>query len=112
MPIHTRLESGIIIIQPQGRIDANQISEFAALLQRSIRDVKSHVLIEFSKTEYISSSCLRELIVAHKQATEQSKHLSICSPSPELQELFQVVHLQQSFEIYPSEFEALDAMID
>ncbi|MDP8245657.1 MAG: STAS domain-containing protein [Candidatus Hinthialibacter antarcticus] len=112
MPIHIRLESGIAIIQPEGRIDANQVSEFASSMKRSIRDVKGHVLVNFSKTEYISSSCLRELIVAHKQATEQSKHLSICSPSPELQELFQVVHLQQSFEIYPSEFEALDALMD
>ncbi|MBI1387016.1 MAG: anti-sigma factor antagonist [bacterium] len=111
MSIEVRLETDIAVIKPCGRIDVVNLPEFSAALKRSVRD-RRKILIDFSQTEYMNSSGLRQLLESHRDATEASKIIALCSPSGELLELFRVVHLDKSFTIYQSDFEAFDAMLD
>ena len=111
MKIHQKIESDLYIVQPEGRIDTHAMSEFAACLNRLIQQGAGKILINFSTTEYLSSPGLRALLEAHREMSEAGRVLAICSPEENLMELFRVVHLEKTINIYPTDFEAYEALL-
>lgn len=112
MKIEKRIESDVAILVPEGRIDTATLGAFSSELLSTIdKDGKSKVLIDFSKTEYMSSAGIRALVEGLKKLEAKKGVLAFCTPSPNLKELFSVVQLDKVIKIYKSEFEALDALI-
>ncbi|HQH73556.1 MAG TPA: STAS domain-containing protein [bacterium] len=111
MKITEKKVADVVILQPEGRVDLAAIPEFSARLNRALRDGESKVLLDLSKTLYMSSSCLRSLLEAQKASMAEGKILVLCSPNEQLAELFDVVHIDKSFTIYNNDFEALDHLI-
>ncbi|MBN2327033.1 MAG: STAS domain-containing protein [Candidatus Omnitrophica bacterium] len=112
MKVFKKNESGVCILQFQGRIDALALQEVSAELNRALGDGSGKVLVDLSKTEYMSSAGLHALTDAQKLSYEGGGKMALCSASEDLMELFRVVHLERCFEIYPNDFEALDKLID
>ncbi len=111
MKIDRRNESDVIILQPNGRLDAGALSEFTACLNREINEGARKILLDFSQTDYMSSAGIRALIEGQKQLAAKNGTMAFCSINDQLQELFEVVQLGKIFKIYRSEFDALDAMM-
>ncbi len=112
MKINERIESDVFVIQPEGRLDVSVLSEFTACLNRTIQEGADKILLDFSKTNYMSSACLRSLIEAYKDMKVEGKILAICSPNEQLNELFKVVYLAKTITIYKSVFEAIKSLLD
>lgn len=106
-----RTESDVYVIQPQGRIDASCVSEFAGHIHGQIHLGFRKVLIDFSQTEYISSSSLRMLMELYKTLKEKEGQLALCSVNENLNDLFQIVMLDRALPIYKTDFEAFDKML-
>ncbi|MFB3788851.1 MAG: STAS domain-containing protein [bacterium] len=111
MKITEKKVADVVVLQPEGRVDLTAIPEFSACLNRALRDGEGKVLLDLSKTLYMSSSCLRSLLEAHKASQAEGKILVLCSPNEQLTELFDMVHLSKSFKIFRNDFEALDQLI-
>ena len=68
MKIEKRIESDVAILVPEGRIDTATLGAFSSELLSTIdKDGKSKVLIDFSKTEYMSSAGIRALVEGLKK---------------------------------------------
>lgn len=111
MNIIQRLESDITIIQLEGRLDWNGLPEFSSVIAQNAEAGYTKILLDFSKTEYMSSAGIRALIEAMQRLESKGGKLAICSPSESLQELFEVVQLNKIIKIHPNEFTALDNMM-
>ncbi len=112
MKICRKKESGVVVLQLEGRVDHGTLQEVSSELKKALGDGSGKVLIDLSKTEYMSSAGLHSLTDAHKITLNGGGKLALCAPNKDLMELFRVVHLEKSFDIYPTDFEALDALID
>lgn len=111
MKVEQRTESDVAILEPEGRIDAAGLQEFSATMNRAIQDGYKKILINFSKSDYMSSAGIRVLIEAKKNIDSHKGKLVFCSVNEQLLELFEVVRIDKIFTIYNSEFEALDALL-
>lgn len=112
MYINERIEGDVYVVRPVGRVDARALPEFTACLKRKTACGAKKILLDFSKTEYLSSSGLRVLLELHGEMTRSGGVVAMCSPSEELLELFGVVRLDRAFKIYGNDFEAFEAMLE
>ncbi len=111
MKIIKKKESGVMILQFQGRIDQLALPQVSSELMSALGDGSGKVLVDLSKTDYMTSAGLNALTEAKKLSVTGGGKLVLGSPSVDLIELFRIVHLEKHFDIYPTDFEALDKMI-
>jgi anti-anti-sigma factor len=109
--LHEQKESDVVILKPEGRIDASALPEFSAFLYRKIDDGAKKILIDFSGSDYMSSAGIRALLEGYKRIQQNKGDMAFCSVDENLLELFEVVSLDKVFMIYPDEFTALDKMM-
>lgn len=109
--IEERNESGVTILKPEGRIDASSMQAFSGRIQQAVDGGSKKILIDFGKTEYMSSAGVRSIIDGMKKVQAVKGSFAVCSPNEHLTELFDVIRLDQVVKIYKDDFEALDKMI-
>ena len=59
------------------------------------------LLIDFANVDYLSSPVIGALLAAQRELKKMAGSISICGLHAPLEELFRVLHLNKSFEIYP-----------
>ncbi len=107
MKIHENRIANVFLIQPEGRIDANSISEFSDYLNQKIDNGAQKIVLDFSKTDYLSSAGIRALMAAQKRLDSQKGLFALCSANENLQELFRVVQIHKNFSLYDDDRKAL-----
>ncbi len=65
-------------------------------------------MLDFEELNYISSSGLRVLLLAHKRLEGNSGQVRICSPNTMVREVFDTAGFSEIFSVYGSQAEALD----
>ncbi len=67
------------------------------------------VLLNFSEVRGMSSTMLAVLLKIGRRVTALEGSLKLCGLSMDLMEIFKITRFDRIFEIYPEEWEALDA---
>lgn len=111
MKLTQRVESDVTIVELEGRLDWNGLSEFSGKMAQIVDAGSRKILLNFARLEYMSSAGIRALIETLQKVETEGGKLAICSPNSTIQELFQVVQLDKVITIYPGEFEALDKLL-
>lgn len=77
----------------------------------SLVDDEGHrqLLLNFGNVQYLSSAALGKLINLKKKVGAVKGKLKLCCIHPDLLEVFKITRLDQVFEIYDEEQEALDS---
>ena len=73
-----------------------------------IDDGATKILVDFEDLNYISSTGLRMLLVAHSRLEGASGQLRICNPNTMVREVFETSGFLEIFSVYKSQAEALD----
>lgn len=111
MDMNVRQEDDITIVCPNGRIDVNTRSEFLGSVVQIIDTGSKKLLLDLSKTDYMSSAGIRALLEIADHAKTNGGKFIICSPSDSICELFQIVHIETHIQVYPTEFDALNVLV-
>jgi len=106
MPL-SRTTDGIIILEPEERLDSSVAAKLQNTLVALINDGVHYILIDFEKVNYISSRSLNALIIAWRRLGEVGGMLAICSLAPRVWSVFDLTGFARIFEIYSSRREAL-----
>lgn len=69
---------------------------------------KRQLLLNFGNVQYLSSAALGKLINLKKKVGAVKGKLKLCCIHPDLLEVFRITRLDQVFEIYPEEQQALN----
>ena len=72
-------------------------------------DNRKSLLLNFSRVEFLSSAALNKLILLDRSVKKHGGRLKLCSLRPEIQEVFVITRLNQMFDIYDEEADALRA---
>jgi len=93
---------------------ANVDSDISARLKAELLilcqpDIQALVM-DFSGVEYIDSSGLGALLLAHRQLRDHSIPIFLCGVQESIFHLFDMLNLQDLFEFYPTLEEAIEAV--
>ncbi len=91
-----------------GNLDTQTSPVAQDQLMQLIDDGATKILVDFEDLNYISSSGLRMLLVAHSRLEDTSGQLRICNPNTMVREVFETSGFLEIFSVYTSQAEALD----
>jgi anti-anti-sigma factor len=96
-------------IAPQGRLDAVTVPALETLLKEHFDGGHAKIVIDLSEVTYMSSSGLRALLQARKQAGALGGDLVLCCMSPRVREVFEMIGFTSLFKVFDHAAEAATA---
>jgi anti-sigma B factor antagonist len=100
-------KGAILVLAPQGRLDAGTTGEFEERLRATIDGGETRILLDFSRLTAISSAGLRSLIVAAKRLEGGKGELAICGLTQNVASIFRRSGFDVIIKTYPDEGAAL-----
>lgn len=110
MQIHEAIEDGATIVAVQGHIDTMSAGQFEARLQQLIADGARRVCIDCSALSYVNSAGLKGFLVAAKELDALAGRLVLCSLSPNVLSIFDMIGFTQIIPIVLTREEALERL--
>ncbi len=93
-------------IAPQGRLDAVTVPTLETALNDCLSNKRIQLIVDFSAVNYISSSGLRVLLTARRKAQEAGGDVVLCSMSPRVREVFEMIGFDKLFRVFDRADEA------
>ena len=90
MSILTTTNDGVFIVIPDGRLDTNTSPEAEKLIMDAIERGENRVIIDFSKTDYISSSGLRVILKTAKVLKPKNGTTALCNTNKQIHEVLEI----------------------
>jgi anti-sigma B factor antagonist len=94
-------DAGLLVRFRQSRImETDHVHETHSELMSLVAPERL-VLIDFTNVDYLSSPVIGSLLGAQRELKKVAGSISLCGLHAQFEELFRVLHLNKSFEIYP-----------
>jgi anti-sigma B factor antagonist len=94
---------GFTLLEVEGVIKLGESAKFFAdTLERSLSEDTGHVLVDFSRINYIDSTGIGELVGYLGRFRNARRELILVQPSERIRKLLEVAHLAELFPIYDS----------
>lgn len=100
----------VLVVDLNGRLDANTADGFEQQIIPDIEEGESKVLVDFSQLDYISSAGLRVLLMAARKLQDSNGKIALCSLKKNIQTVFDLAGFSTIFQIYPVAAEALQEL--
>jgi anti-anti-sigma factor len=100
-------KNGILILNVEGRLDANTSGEFEKKVFEFINSGSKMMILDFSNLVYISSAGLRVIILTVKKINSLNGKLILCSLKPQIMEVLEIAGFTGILVISKNSEEAL-----
>ncbi len=97
-------------VVPRGRLDADLAQELESVLEDLMANGLHQLMIDFRHTTYISSSGLRVLLVALREARAHNGDVVLFNMRPRVRKVFALSGFDQLFSIFDTEASAVQAL--
>ncbi len=110
MIVEKRHLGGCILLNVEGVIKLGESAEFfAQTLERALAEDRGHVLVDFSKINYIDSTGIGELVGYLGQFRDRRRKLILVNPTDRIRRLLEVARLAELFPIHDTVEAAIEA---
>lgn len=99
---------GAEIITVFGKIDAYQSIKLKDALNEIIDKGSKKIIVNLHDVSFLDSTALGTLISALKKIKNKGGEICITRLQPNVEEIFELTHLNKIFKIFPSNEEAID----
>jgi anti-anti-sigma factor len=96
-------------VRLSGRIDAAAAPTVQRLVREAAREGPRCVVIDLADVSFLSSSGLRILLLLTRELRKQHSDMRLCSPRPQVAEVFHLTGFDQIFELYGSREAAIES---
>jgi anti-anti-sigma factor len=97
-------------IVPQGRLDAVTVPALEAVIDEQLNARHYRLIIDLSEVGYMSSSGLRALLRARRQAQAGGGDVALCAMNERVTEVFEMIGFSSLFRIFATAAEAAEAL--
>ncbi len=101
----------IPILAVAGRLDASTVNVLERALMRSLLQGAKVIIIDAGEITYISSSGLRVLLTARRQVRERGGDIILCTLSPNVRDVMDMVGFTALFTVFNTREESLTAAL-
>ena len=102
-------DGDVLVLLPVGRLDSGNARSFESIVMDFISSGERHLVIDFSRLDFISSSGLRVLLIAAKALKAGEGTIVLCSMKNHIEEVFRISGFHRILPIKPSREGALEA---
>jgi anti-sigma B factor antagonist len=103
MIVEKRHQDGFTLLNVEGVIKLGESAQFfAQTLERVLSDDRGHVIIDFSKINFIDSTGIGELVGYLGRFRNSKRELILVKPAERIRRLLQVARLNELFPTYDS----------
>jgi anti-anti-sigma factor len=107
MEINSDRTNDILIIIPEGRLDAFGAQEFEEALKELIQEDDFTVIIDMGDVPYLSSGGIRTLLAAEKRLKKRDGGIHLCNLDTYPLKVLEMAGFDQFFSIYPTKEDAI-----
>jgi len=104
------LPEQIYRVAPQGRLDAVTVPALEAAIDEQLNARHFRLIIDLSEVAYLSSSGLRVLLRARRQAQAGGCDVVLCALNERVAEVFEMIGFNNLFRIFATAAEAAAAL--
>jgi anti-sigma B factor antagonist len=110
MIVEKRQRDGFTLLNVEGVIKLGESAQFfAQTLERALADDEGHVIIDFSRINYIDSTGIGELVGYLGRFRDFQRELILVNPNDRIRKLLQVARLADLFPTYDTVDSAIAA---
>jgi len=91
MDITQRVEGGVTVIQPDGRIDTLAAEQLDQVLQTAVTEGHSKIVVDMSRVEYISSAALRSLAAVLVKCRDEGGDMKLAALNERVTRVFKII---------------------
>ncbi len=107
MNIHHEIRDDLVVLRPEGRLDAFGSEELSRVLNEQITPDIRQVLIDMQAVNYLSSAGLRVFLAAHKKMRDRNGLLMLSGLQDYCRRVLDISGFSDSLAVYPTRDEAL-----
>lgn len=107
MDVTTEQRNGVEIMAVTGRIDSTTSPAFEAAMLKWVEAPTIRYVLDLTEVNFMSSAALRVLLSMAKRTARNSKTIVLASPTPEVQDIFNIANFTAVFKIVQSLEEAV-----
>lgn len=100
MKIAQRVENGISIFVPEGRIDTQAAADLDKALQDKVLQGNYKMVLDMSQVTYISSAGLRSLAAVQVNNKEENGDLKLAGLNERVTRVFRIIGFDMFFSIH------------
>jgi anti-anti-sigma factor len=93
------VERTFAVAKPHGRVDAATAPELEAQLYELLSQGEAQIVVDMTEVSYISSSGLKVLLAALRQARRQGGNLALCNLQPKVSAVLEMAGFDFVFPI-------------
>jgi anti-anti-sigma factor len=108
--IQETLPGQVYRLAPQGRLDAVTVPALEAAIDEQLHARHFRLIIDLAEVGYMSSSGLRALLRARRQAQTGGGDVVLCAMNERVTEVFEMIGFNNLFKIYATPAEAAVAL--
>ena len=102
---------GFIVINVNlTRATLREAQELKQILEEEITIQKTKLVLDISQCEFIDSSFLGAIVLAHKRALAHAGKLNIVEPSPKIHDFFHLNRILDHLNTYKTRREAIEGL--
>ena len=105
-------KGGVVIAMPGEQLDLNTSPEAEELLVAQIEAGETRIVIDFSKTEYISSAGLRVIMKTAMLLKDKGGGIALCNGNEQIYEVLEISGFLEIVNYYSSFEDAVKAVSD
>ena len=107
MKISERKQGDITILQPHGRLDATNAADMDRSVATLIKGGVTHLVLDLSGLEYVSSAGLRVFLSAAKNMKNAQGKFSLGNPTPQVRQVLEVAGFSTILPVFATMAEAI-----
>ncbi len=101
-------DGSALVMIPIGRLDSANARSFESIVTDRIGNGEQHLIVDFSRLTFISSSGMRVLLIAAKKLHASEGKIVLCSMQDHIEEVFRISGFDQIIPIRNSRQAALE----
>ena len=110
MELKQTRNADIVIVAVSGRVDHGNADQFRVLLWPMLASCaagRDRLVLDLSGLEYISSACLRVLMLASREVKTRDGMLLVCGLQTVVREIFEISRFNIVFRVLPDQSAAM-----
>ncbi len=110
MKVNVRSEGDVSVVDLSGKIT---IGEGDVVLRETVetllKEGRSNIVLNLARISYMDSAGIGELVACYKRSREKGGQLKLLNPSGKVYDLLQLTKLEEIFETFRDEGEAIQS---
>lgn len=111
MEVSVEEKNEVVVVRPEGRLDAASAPQLEQQLQSIIEQGHFKIVLNLAGVEYLSSAGMRLMLSISKKLKNLEGKIAICSLSDEVMEVVKMAGFHQVLAFYPNEEESLTHLV-